>query len=67
MAGIAVAGRVEAVSASNQPAMAVRAFALSEGDRPGDVVTHLDRLVATTGVGTGSTLLYLKVDRSGAR
>jgi hydrogenase maturation protease len=65
MAGIAGAGRVEAVSASNQLAMAVRAFALSEGNRPGDVVTHLDRLVATTGVGTGSTLVYLTVDPVG--
>jgi len=49
-------------SVTAQLKMAVQALAMVEGDHPGALVGHLDRLVAATDVGAGSTLTYLTLD-----
>lgn len=62
VADVAGARRVQAATVTAQLKMAVQALALLEGDRPAELVGHLDDLVATTGVGSASTLAYLTVD-----
>ncbi|MGH9152168.1 MAG: hydrogenase maturation protease [Acidimicrobiales bacterium] len=53
---------LHASSVTAQLKMAVQALAMVEGDHPGALVGHLDRLVAATDVGAGSTLTYLTLD-----
>jgi serine phosphatase RsbU (regulator of sigma subunit) len=38
---------------------ALRAYAILEGTSPARLITHLDRLVAATGLGKGTTVLYI--------
>ena len=57
-----VAGRgVEAAGAMSDLRAAVRAYAVVDGDAPGRVLAHLDRLVGLTGMDELTTLVYLAV------
>ena len=63
-----VPGRgVEAAVAMSEVRAAVRAYAALEGDSPARVVSHLDRLAETTGLGRGARVLYLVLDGSTVR
>lgn len=63
-----VPGRgVEAAVAMSEMRAAVRAYAALEGDSPARVVSHLDRLAETTGLGAGARVLYLVLDGSTVR
>jgi hypothetical protein len=63
-----VPGRgVEAAVAMSEVRAAVRAYAALEGDSPARVVSHLDRLAETTGLGAGARVLYLVLDGSTVR
>ncbi len=63
-----VPGRgVEAAVAMSEMRAAVRAYAAIEGDSPARVVSHLDRLAETTGLGRGARVLYLVLDGSAVR
>lgn len=63
-----VPGRgVEAAVAMSEVRAAVRAYAAIEGDSPARVVSHLDRLARTTGMGRGARLLYLVLDQGQMR
>ena len=63
-----VPGRgVEAAVAMSEMRAAVRAYAALEGDSPARVVSHLDRLAETTGLGRGARVLYLVLDGSTVR
>lgn len=56
------AGRgIEAAAAMEELRAASRAYAVVEANRPARVVGHLDRLVRATGMGEGTTLVYLAV------
>jgi hypothetical protein len=58
-----VPGRgVEAAVAMSEVRAAVRAYAAIEGDSPARVLSHLDRLAETTGLGRGARVLYLVLD-----
>ena len=63
-----VPGRgVEAAVAMSELRAAVRAYAALEGHSPERVVSHLDRLADTTGLGRGARVLYLVLDGSTVR
>ena len=63
-----VPGRgVEAAVAMSEVRAAVRAYAALEGDSPARVVSHLDRLAESTGLGRGARVLYLVLDGSTVR
>ncbi|MDP1805400.1 MAG: SpoIIE family protein phosphatase, partial [Acidimicrobiales bacterium] len=63
-----VPGRgVEAAVAMSEMRAAVRAYAAIEGDSPARVVSHLDQLADTTGLGRGARVLYLVLDGSAVR
>ena len=63
-----VPGRgVEAAVAMSEVRAAVRAYAALEGDSPARVVSHLDRLAGTTGLGRSARVLYLVLDGSVVR
>ncbi|MGI8984210.1 MAG: PP2C family protein-serine/threonine phosphatase [Acidimicrobiales bacterium] len=58
-----VPGRgVEAAVAMSELRAAVRAYVALGGDSPAQVVSHLDGLAETTGLGRGARLLYLVID-----
>lgn len=59
-----VPGRgVEASVAMSEVRAAVRAYATLEGGSPTRVITQLDQLARTSGMGRGARLLYLVLDR----
>jgi hypothetical protein len=63
-----VPGRgVEAAVAMSEVRAAVRAYAALEGDSPARVLSHLDRLAETTGLGAGARVVYLVLDGSVVR
>ena len=58
-----VPGRgVEAAVAMSEVRAAVRAYAALDGDSPALVLSHLDRLAESTGLGRGARMLYLVLD-----
>ncbi|HEX2048107.1 MAG TPA: SpoIIE family protein phosphatase [Acidimicrobiales bacterium] len=62
-----VVGNMPGRGVEQAPAMAdlraaVRAYAVLEGEAPAALVTRLDRLAATTGLGRDASLLYLVID-----